>query len=370
MKPLKIAGAILGAGIVLVLIAAGFITSRPGGDFIKARLAAAMQQQKQRTLKIDGALELSLWPTLGLKLGRLSLSERGSAEEFAAIDSVRLSVALQPLLSSQVVVDDFEIDGVRASLIRHQDGTLNIDDFFPQEKALSAPLQFDIAAIKLDDIRLTWQDEKSGGRTNFPGVTLASSRIQADSGRGTFRVASLSASLTEPRGQWHGKLLLPTIEGSSEALTLEKFSGDFAFAIPQMQGKQVLLPFEGQLHVDRKNQTAAGQLAAKLGQSKLVLKFATVRFAPVSLGFDLDVDSLDLDDYLPEQKADAKEGSGTFDLAFLEDLDVHGTVRIDKLIAAGVTATGLQFQIKAANGRLDIAPLAPNAGRRVRRPRK
>lgn len=363
MRFLKIGGGVLGVAVVLVLAAIAFVTSRTGGDFIKARLAGAMLEQKQRALKIDGPLELSLWPTLGLKLGGLTLSEPGGEREFAAIDSARIAVALRPLLSNQVSVDAFEAAGIRANLVRHKDGTLNIDDFFPQEKTPSAPLQIDIAAIKLDAVRLTWHDEGSGSTTQLPGVSLVSGRIQADTGRGTFRADSLSASLAEAQDQWNGKLLLPSVEASAEALTLDKFSGDLTVTLPQMRGKRLRVPFEGQLRLDRKKQTGGGRLQATLGQSKLVLKFETIRFAPISLGFDLDVDSLNLDDYLPEKQADAKDGDGTFDLSFLQEFDVHGTVRIGSLQAAKVKATGLRFRITAAKGKLDIAPIVTGGGK-------
>jgi AsmA protein len=82
----------------------------------------------QRKLDIAGKVELAVWPDVGLSIGRVSLSEPGGKQEFAALDSARVAVAVMPLLSKQVQVRRIEVAGLKATLVKHKDGTLNIAD--------------------------------------------------------------------------------------------------------------------------------------------------------------------------------------------------------------------------------------------------
>ena len=59
----------------------------------KQKLADIVQQKYQRTLKIDGDIELSLFPRIGLSVQGLSLSDRNSEDPFASLESARFAVA-------------------------------------------------------------------------------------------------------------------------------------------------------------------------------------------------------------------------------------------------------------------------------------
>ena len=72
----------------------------------KAQIIAAVQERTQRTLKLEGDLALSFWPSLGAKIGKASLSERGADREFAAVQEAHVSLKLLPLLSGQATVLD------------------------------------------------------------------------------------------------------------------------------------------------------------------------------------------------------------------------------------------------------------------------
>lgn len=69
-----------------------------------------MKANRNRTLAIDGPIELSVFPRVAVKLSRLNLSEAGRSEQFAAIDSAALAVDVMPLLSGRVVVGHVEAD--------------------------------------------------------------------------------------------------------------------------------------------------------------------------------------------------------------------------------------------------------------------
>lgn len=121
MKARRILGIIL--GLVLALLAAGIgvLYALFDGDRLKSEASRVIMEHKQRKLDISGKLELSLWPDVGIKLGRLTLSEVGGKQEFLALDSARVAVTLMPLLSKQVQVQRIEIHGLKATLAKHPD---------------------------------------------------------------------------------------------------------------------------------------------------------------------------------------------------------------------------------------------------------
>ncbi|HUY03876.1 MAG TPA: AsmA family protein [Rhodocyclaceae bacterium] len=383
MRPLKIAGitlalivAVVGTGIVIV-------ARRFDAPRIKAELAQVVQKQQQRTLTIDGDLELGFWPDIGIKLGKLSLSERNSAQIFASADSARVSVALLPLLSKRIVVNSVALNGVRIALIRHQDGTLNIDDLRPRDQTGSQPLRLDIAAIKIADAQISWTDEQSGSTTTVSGIDIASGAVSIDSG--SYSVSGLSLAAKGKTGAAHrldAKLELSGIDGTGRMLkvakialdldgrsgdtafqarldsalaadleggtaTLEQFSGRLDISNPKLPMKQISLPFSGALTLDLSARSAEGNLAARLGESKIALKFDHAKLSPPSLRFALDIDRINADQYLPPQQA----GEDKIDFSALNKLKIDGTVRIGSLQIAKAQVRKLELRIRAADGR-------------------
>ncbi|XOT95280.1 AsmA family protein, partial [Alcaligenes pakistanensis] len=94
----------------------------------KQKLADIVQQKYQRTLKIDGDIELSLFPRIGLSVQGLSLSDRNSEDPFASLESARFAVALWPLINNRLVVDHVAVTGFKAWIVRDEHGKLNFDD--------------------------------------------------------------------------------------------------------------------------------------------------------------------------------------------------------------------------------------------------
>ncbi len=94
----------------------------------KNRLAAMVKAQYDRELVVDGDIELSLFPRIGLTVNNISLSEPGSKEIFAKVDTVRMAVALWPLMSNRFLVDHLAIDGFVAHIIRGEGGRYNFED--------------------------------------------------------------------------------------------------------------------------------------------------------------------------------------------------------------------------------------------------
>ena len=171
MKVLRVVGFLVVAVFALMALTVGVLFALFDGDKIKSEISRTVLEQKQRTLVIAGQPKLSVWPNVGIQLDGVTLSEHASKEQFAALQSARISVALLPLLSKQVQVRALDIEGLKVTLVKKKDGTLNIADLLGQPAAPeaakptvpaqpAAPLQIDVAGVRIANAQLTWRDEK------------------------------------------------------------------------------------------------------------------------------------------------------------------------------------------------------------------
>lgn len=408
MKAMKIVGAVLSAVLVLVVGCFIYVASVLDVNRIKIELASAVLQQKQRTLKIDGELKLEFWPNAAIRLNKLSLSERVSAQEFASVEQARVSVAMLPLLKRRIEVDTVELSGVKALLIRRKDGSLNIADLTSSDKAEPSaksgsaaksdtqPLLIDVAGVKIANVQLIYRDEQKGSTIAISGLDLSSGHIRADVAQQSFSAESVALSLKgkQDASSFDLKLTLGALSSDAQALKLDKLllalearSGDAnvkaqletgaaldaarqMLALDKISGsielthpqKQLKLPLHGALSVDLAHSSLAGHLTTKLNESNMALKFSLLKLAPLAFGFDLDIDQLNLDQYLPPaQQAQAPMspgGAAKVDLNALKGLNGQGTLKLGSLQVANVKANNIRATFKVANGQLDVAPLS------------
>ena len=166
-------GIVLGLIIVVALFA---VTFNPN-DY-KPMIVKLVQDKKQRTLNIEGDIKLAFWPKLGADLGRISLSEHNGDKEFAAVDGLKVSVALMPLLKKELVVDAVYVNGARANIVRYKDGTTNFDDLLSNdEEESSQEINFDISSINVSNSAVSFTDEATNNRYVVKQFNLKTGRV-------------------------------------------------------------------------------------------------------------------------------------------------------------------------------------------------
>jgi AsmA protein len=116
--------------IALVGIAIFLLTFDPNA--YKNKLEEIVYNRYHRTLSIEGDIELSLFPRIGLSVQDVSLSDRDSSTTFASIDSARFAVAIWPLMFNRLVVDHVAVTGFKAWVVRDEDGHFNFRDLTQQ----------------------------------------------------------------------------------------------------------------------------------------------------------------------------------------------------------------------------------------------
>lgn len=173
---------LMGTGAVVGVAVAGaaYVAATFDPNDYKDEIVKAVKDSKQRDLRIDGDISLSFFPNIGANLGKVSLSEFKRPEQFAAIDSARVSLALMPLLSGKAVVDEVAVSGLQATLIKHRDGTTNIDDLLSRDETKNEQKQqveFDIAAVSIEKTSLAYRDEGTGAQYAIKDLNLHTGRI-------------------------------------------------------------------------------------------------------------------------------------------------------------------------------------------------
>ncbi len=116
-------------GIALVFAAAvAYILVTVNPNDYKPKIIKLVKEKTHRDLRLDGDIKLTVFPSIGLSLSKISLSEFRSDRQFMSVDNARVSLALIPLLSRRVVVNEVALSGAKAELVKRKDGKLNIDD--------------------------------------------------------------------------------------------------------------------------------------------------------------------------------------------------------------------------------------------------
>ncbi|MGZ8261664.1 MAG: AsmA family protein [Methylotenera sp.] len=167
----------LGGLIILILIVVAIVAATFNPNDYKQQVIDLVQAKKSRTLKLDGDIKLAFWPKIGANLGKVSLSEHKSSNEFAAVDSVKVSLALLPLLKKQLIVDTVYIDGARANIVKYKDGSTNFDDLLSKDDKESPDIKFDIDGIKVTNSAANYSDEATGAKYNISKFNLKSGHV-------------------------------------------------------------------------------------------------------------------------------------------------------------------------------------------------
>ena len=376
MKLLKWVLIAVGAVVLLFAGALAFIAATFDPNQYKAQVADLVKEKTQRTLTIEGDIRLMLFPRLGVHLGKTRLSEFNSDKDFAGLDDMRVSLALIPLLSREVVVDQIRLDGLRANLVRHKDGKTNVDDLLggkekggaakPVEpaKAQTPPIKLEVDGVRISKAALVWKDEAGGVDYAISDFSLKTGRVAP----GVPTKFDLAATIRANQPKVEVKLqvggtLAADLENQVFAVTglTVKLNGDAAGVTG------LAAELSGSVAADLKKQTAHADLAMKLDESNIKAKFAVADFAAMRSTFDIAIDKLNVDKYLPPKKAGetAKAPAGSqpeqpIDFSPIKKLDVAGSVHIGDLTASNVKAQNVAVDVRAKNGRLDVDPLSAN----------
>ncbi|MFQ6022529.1 MAG: AsmA family protein [Acidiferrobacterales bacterium] len=196
----------------------------------------------------------------------------------------------------------------------------------------------------------------------------AKTEFKADLGHQTVDVPSLSLTAADlaltgklkvrqldTKPQVNGQLAVPKLDLRK---LMKKFDVDY-----KAVDKKVLAnaSFKSSFNASA-DHVAFEKLNAKLDESTLSGKLAVRNFSKPAYAFNLTLDQIDLDRYLPPASPQQKGASGkqdvvaTLPLDVLRDLNVRGQARINKLKAFGIRSSNVSIKLGAKNGLLTVGP--------------
>ncbi|HDR2786464.1 TPA: outer membrane assembly protein AsmA [Enterobacter asburiae] len=153
--------------ILLVVLVAGLsalvLLVNPN-DF-RAYMVRQVEVRSGYQLKLDGPLRWHVWPQLSILSGRMSLTAPGASAPLVSADNMRLDVALIPLFSHQLQVNQVMLKGAVIQLTPQTEAVRTSDaPVAPRENTLpDAPSDtgwsFDIGSLKVADSVLVFQHE-------------------------------------------------------------------------------------------------------------------------------------------------------------------------------------------------------------------
>ena len=178
-----------------------------------------------------------------------------------------------------------------------------------------------------------------------PKVEVTPSRAAGSEVKGTLAVKG-------PQRNLDAKLRIAAVEGSATALSIPGVSLELdatAGGLPPVKAK-----LDAVVKANLAKQDLNADVKGRLDDSTLTAKVALAKFAPLVLTFDVNIDRLNLDRYLPAEKKEAKSDDKV-DLAALKGPTVNGKVAIGALTAKKVKMENVKAEVKLAGGKLDLA---------------
>ena len=185
-KAIKIVAILLGIvilGVVLLAIAVPLLIDP--NDY-KDELVQAVKEHTGRELKVEGDIDLSIFPWLGVEMEQVSFANAPGfgQEPFAQVASAGVKIKVLPLLSREVVVDTIHMDGLRLNLVTNRTGKTNWDDLMASDTSASQGgssgagiAALTVGGIDIRDGEISWRDDKERRRYALHKLRLTSGKI-------------------------------------------------------------------------------------------------------------------------------------------------------------------------------------------------
>ncbi|MFR9719830.1 AsmA family protein [Aeromonas diversa] len=120
---------ILPLSLLLALLAGGALLATIDTEQFKPLLINKVRQSTGRELRLEGAIGWRFWPSLGLTLERVALSNPAgfSEPDLIRLEHASASVALLPLLSRRLEIGEISLQGAHLLLETRKDGRNNLE---------------------------------------------------------------------------------------------------------------------------------------------------------------------------------------------------------------------------------------------------
>ncbi|MGB5746688.1 MAG: AsmA family protein [Desulfobacterales bacterium] len=376
-----------------------------------------------RPFSVGDDLKLSLFPWAGISFSDLQLGNTAgfTEKEFVKVKSFEIRVKLLPLISKEIQIKRFVMDGPQIVLIKNKSGRGNWEQPKQQQKESTdtkpAPADapagmggLPISALTVGDFSIQngsalWIDHTNNTRKEVKDISLILKDVSLDrpvqvkfSAELDNNPLSLEGTVG-PVGSGMGKGVIPldlslkalkhlamklkgnlenpaTTPGLDLDITVDTFSPrELVAALGQPFPVETTDPkalgsldFKAHIKADA-NQATVSKGLMNLDQSQLNFSATATQFSRPDLKFDLNLDKINLDRYMPP-KSDQPSAQKTrspatakkekTDYTPLRRLILDGLVRIGQLTISKANVQDVYLKIKAQNGIFNLDPMKLN----------
>ncbi|MCP3872861.1 MAG: AsmA family protein [Desulfobacteraceae bacterium] len=412
-----------GVFIVLIVAAAFIIPKFINVQKYKPTIEQKITQATGRSFSLGDDIDVSVFPWVGVKLTDLVLGnpEGYKEKDMVSVKNFEVRLKVMPLLSKRIEVKTFVLDSPKIYLEKSKNGKSNWqgigakpdkkpDKKETKEKKSSSDQGLPIEGLQVKSFsiingQLIYVDQKTNIKKQISDLNLDLANISLENPVDI----SFSAKIDEnpvslkgtagPIGKEPGKgtIALDFVIKALEELEI-KLSGsvkdpvasqtiDLKVDISSFSPKKLLAALKIDLPVQPKDPNVLNSVSLKthvkgnlnnisILDSLLVLDDSKLNFSALAkelnkpnLKFDIQLDEIDLDRYLPEPPAKdgtpekSKTGEATSNVAKkktdygpLRKLVLDGKITVGKLKAHGARVENIDIHILAKNGIITIDP--------------
>jgi AsmA protein len=422
-KFLKWAAITVGCLVVVIIAALVLIPMFVDVAKYKPMLESKVTEATGRPFSVGDDLNLSLFPWAGVSFSDLRLGNPDgfSEKDFIKVKSFEARVKLLPLLSRDVQIKRFVLNEPQVVLVKNKDGRANWEQPRPADKDASAEktpsiettsdgMGIPLSALTAENISINngsalWVDHTTDttkevteinlllkdvslnrpvnlkfsaqldkkplsleGVVGPVGTGLKEGKIALDLSLNALKLLAmrLKGNIENPIGNPGVDVDIELAEFSPRRL-MSELGQEFPVTTTDPEAIN-RLSLKTHVKADAKNVTLTkGNLV--LDQSKLTFSTSVAEFSKPNLKFDLDLDQINLDRYMPpKSEQTSKEKTSTPvepakkkpDYAPLRRLILDGALKIGKLTVNKAQIEDAVIQINAKDGIFNIDPLKLN----------
>ncbi len=423
-KAIKWVSIIVGGLIVLAILVVIITPMVVDVQKYKPEFERLGSEMTGRPVTLGGDLDLSVFPWVGVALSDIHLGnpEGFDQKDLLSVKSFEVRVKLLPLISKDIQVKRFVVDSPRVILEKRKDGKTNWEGLgqstekapseTPEETKEGTPMEgLPIKDLAVNEFAITnglvtFTDETNGTRRELSDFNL---RLQDVSLEDPIRL-SLSANLDDkpisvdgkvgPIGKDPGKGTIPldlvlkalkeldmSVKGKiADAASNPQF--DMAMEVSPFSPRKLFAALGQDFPVKTTDPKVLDRVALKvnlaggpknitvskgaldLDESKFDFSLKAKEFSKPDVAFDLKLDKIDVDRYLPPQEEKKGIGGGEkktegskqttkkTDYEPLRKMVLDGAVRIGELKAKDIKVNDLTLKVTGKNGLFNLDPLA------------
>ena len=361
--------------VTLILVVTLYLTVFFDPNDFKPEIVNAVKKQTGRELVIADDLSWTFFPTIGINLGGISLSnpEGFTPQSMLEVNKAIAEVALMPLFSKEIQIAQLSLDGAKINLVTRKNGSSSLDGLTGDSGGKSGPSTepssktqltgIEVGGVAITNTQINMIDEAKGQTQTFTldSFTLGAFSLDKFAPIAYEFTASLAEMKVSSKGEGEVKL-----NQDLNQLIIDKFNIDTVIEGDSIPNKKVItaISLNTQIALDKKQLSAdiMKLSAADVSASgQLTLNYGG---KVPQINADFQVGDIDLDALLPKTETTENAAQATTaakasepDLSELKSLDMKLKLAVKSIKVANLATQNWLLDLGIKGGVVDLKQL-------------